>query len=64
MTEKKNVSSPVEHELVCPKGHHVSLVDGHLICEEHGFYALAQLVRSGRTRSRQFTIYPKPEPFQ
>jgi hypothetical protein len=74
-------SSPVEHELVCPNGHAVELIDGHLECcdvdppdlnalepnpcEGVAYtYEMKDLVRSGRTRARQFTTYPKPEPFR
>lgn len=71
-------ASPVEYELVCEAGHEIVLHDGELRCVNGGSYAcrdknhdnapiawsVRDLVRSGRTRQRQFTTYPKPEVFR
>jgi hypothetical protein len=63
-------ASPVEYELVCPKRHGVELRDGVLRCGgPHGpdddcSWEMRSLVRSGRTRPRQFKTYPHAEPWR
>lgn len=59
-------SSPVEHELVCSICERPAiLAHGYPSCEVHGVrdVAIGDLIRSGRTRPRQFAIgkYPTME---